>query len=80
MNNKIITLPIRIAAVAALAAGIGRAVEAHELYGAEYAYHSAVPLLPICLFFCLFGLLMPKQSVALSVIAVLAGFFTASLI
>ena len=80
MNNKIITIPTRIAAVTALAAGIGRTFEAHELYGAEYAYHAAIPLLPICLFFCLFGFLMPKQSIVLSVIAVLAGFFTASLI
>lgn len=79
-NRKLFTIPVRVSATVALLAGIGRTYTAYNLYGAEYAYHAAIPLLPICAFFCLFAFLINDRSKPLSVIAVLAGLFSGSLI
>lgn len=79
-HNNPFTLPTKILAVLSFIAAVSAAAVAYRDHGLQYAYHAAVPLLPLCGFFALFAYLVNERQKFLTSIALLAAVLAAVLI
>ena len=77
---KAFTLPTALVASLCFITGLVRTWAGYEAHGIEYAYHAAIPLLPLCLFFTLFVLLLGSRNKPNALIALTGALLTAVLI